>query len=160
MSKKRNKLESFKEIFGMGGSDIDNEESGIVDFQSEKIQSEELKINKTKMFRKKEAEKKEAVIRDEDISNYQSVIVDLKKYEDCKKIAKYIKNDKVVTLNLEYLDKETAQRIIDFLSGAMCIKEARLIDISENVYVSVPKDMNVFFDRGKKQNKNNLFNLK
>lgn len=160
MSKKRNKLESFKEIFGMGGSDVDNEESGIVDFQSEKIQTEEIKNNKTKMFRKKEAEKKETVVRDEDISAYQSVIVDLKKYEDCKKIAKYIKNDKVVTLNLEYLDKETAQRIIDFLSGAMCIKGARLIDISANVYVSVPKDMNVYFDRGKKQNKNNLFNLK
>ncbi|MDP0493721.1 MAG: cell division protein SepF [Fusobacterium sp. JB021] len=160
MSKKRNKLESFKEIFGMGGSDVDNEESGIVDFQSEKIQTEEIKNNKTKMFRKKEVEKKETVVRDEDISAYQSVIVDLKKYEDCKKIAKYIKNDKVVTLNLEYLDKETAQRIIDFLSGAMCIKGARLIDISANVYVSVPKDMNVYFDRGKKQNKNNLFNLK
>ncbi|MDP0488258.1 MAG: cell division protein SepF, partial [Fusobacterium sp. JB020] len=157
---KRNKLESFKEIFGMGGSDVDNEESGIVDFQSEKIQTEEIKNNKTKMFRKKEVEKKETVVRDEDISAYQSVIVDLKKYEDCKKIAKYIKNDKVVTLNLEYLDKETAQRIIDFLSGAMCIKGARLIDISANVYVSVPKDMNVYFDRGKKQNKNNLFNLK
>ncbi|MFA6708206.1 MAG: cell division protein SepF [Fusobacterium sp.] len=160
MNKKRNKLESFKEIFGMGGSDVENEDSGIVDFQSEKIQSEDMKINKGKFFGKKDIEKKEPIIMEEDISDYQSVIVDLKKYEDCKKIAKYIKNDKVVTLNLEYLDKGTAQRIIDFLSGAMSIKEARLIDISANVYVSVPKDMNVFFDRGKKQNKNNLFNLK
>ena len=36
--------------------------------------------------------------------------------------------------------------IIDFLSGAMSIKEAKLIEISRSVYVSVPKDINVFFD--------------
>lgn len=160
MNKKKNKLESFKEIFGMGGPEIANEDNGIVEFRAEQLKDEEPKINRAKIFGKKDSVKKENIVQEEDISKYQSVIVDLKKYEDCKKIAQYIKKDKVVTLNLEYLDKDTAQRIVDFLSGAMCIKEARLIDISANVYVSVPKNINVFFDRGKKINKNNLFNLK
>ena len=92
---------------------------------------------------RKEKAKKEKVT---DTSAYQSVIIDPKKFEDCKKIANYIKDDKTVTLNLEHLDNETAQRIIDFLSGAMSIKEAKLIEISKNVYVSVPKNINVFFD--------------
>lgn len=93
-------------------------------------------------------------LRDMDVSNYQNIVARVKKFEDAKKIAEYIRNDKIVTLNIEELDKETAQRIIDFLSGAMSIKEASFIEISKCVYVSVPKNQKVLFDGliGKKEN--------
>ncbi len=93
-------------------------------------------------------------LRDMDVSNYQNIVARVKKFEDAKKIAEYIRNDKIVTLNIEELDKETAQRIIDFLSGAMSIKEASFVEISKCVYVSVPKNQKVLFDGliGKKEN--------
>ena len=71
--------------------------------------------------------------------NYQTIFVDPKTFADCKKIATYIKNDKMVTLNLEYLDLHTAQRLMDFLAGAMCIKGASFIEISKKVYTAVPR---------------------
>ncbi len=146
-----NKFRSFKEILGMGEGEDTAENTGIIDIDIQKNAEEETKqaeatpglFKKSKQEKKvKEKEKEKAV----DTSGYQSVIIDPKRFEDCKKIANYIKDDKTVTLNLEHLDTETAQRIIDFLSGAMSIKEAKLIEISKNVYVSVPKNINVFFD--------------
>lgn len=147
---------NFKEILGIGGNDEYEEETGIIDVSVEN--EEEPKSPKGLFAKTKEKvqENKREKASSVDTSGYQSVIIEPKKFEDCKKIASYIKDNKTVTLNLEYLDNEMAQRIIDFLSGAMSIKEAKFIEISKNVYVSVPKNINVFFD-GKKDNKEKSF---
>ena len=146
--KLKNKFRSFKEILGMGENEESGEDTGIIDIDIQKEENTKEKEISSNLFKKQKQEKKvkEKEQTTVDTSAYQSVIIEPKKFEDCKKIANYIKDDKTVTLNLEYVNNETAQRIIDFLSGAMSIKEAKLIEISKNVYVSVPKNINVFFD--------------
>lgn len=86
----------------------------------------------------------------------QTIFVNPKNFSECKKIADYIKNNKVVTLNLENISPKEAQRILDFLSGAMSIKEAKWIPISKNVFTSLPKNINFFYD-GKNDLKQNTF---
>ena len=158
--KLKSKFRSFKEILGMGEGEEAAEDTGIIDIDIQKNAAEENQSESVQgLFKKSKNEKKVKEREKEktmDTSAYQSVIIDPKKFEDCKKIANYIKDDKTVTLNLEHLDNETAQRIIDFLSGAMSIKEAKLIEISKNVYVSVPKNINVFFD-GENERKEKSF---
>ena len=97
-------------------------------------------------------------IDDLDISGYQNIVVRVKKFEDSKKIAEYVRNNKIVTLNIEELDTETAQRVMDFLSGAMSVKEASFTEISKTVYVSVPK-IKVFYLMDKKEEKDFLEGL-
>lgn len=148
----KGKFRSLKEILGMSEGEEAAEDNGIIDINVQREDEEEtakpLEAGPS-LFTKKAAKQEKKIKEKEkvvDTSGYQSVIIDPKRFEDCKKIASYIKDNKTVTLNLEHLDNETAQRIIDFLSGAMSIKEAKLIEISRSVYVSVPKDINVFFD--------------
>lgn len=86
----------------------------------------------------------------------QTIFVNPKSFAECRKIADYIKNDKVVTLNLENVNGKDAQRILDFLSGAINIKEAKWIPISRNVFTSVPKNINFLYD-GKNDLKQNTF---
>ena len=86
----------------------------------------------------------------------QTIFVNPKSFAECRKIADYIKNDKVVTLNLENVNGKDAQRILDFLSGAINIKEAKWIPISKNVFTSVPKNINFLYD-GKNELKQNTF---
>jgi cell division inhibitor SepF len=86
----------------------------------------------------------------------QTIFVNPKSFGECRKIADYIKNDKVVTLNLENVNGKDAQRIIDFLSGAINIKEAKWIPISKNVFTSVPKNINFLYD-GRNDLKQNTF---
>lgn len=153
-------FKNFKEIFGMGGNDDYTEESvedtGIIDVSVEEENNKPTKGFFTKLGGNNKEEAKESQDTTTDTSGYQSIIIKPRRFEDCKKIATYIKENKTVTLNLEYLDNEMAQRIIDFLSGAMSIKEAKFIEISKSVYVSVPKNINVFFD-GKEEKKEKSF---
>ena len=86
----------------------------------------------------------------------QTIFVNPKSFAECRKIADYIKNDKVVTLNLENVNGKDAQRILDFLSGAINIEEAKWIPISKNVFTSVPKNINFLHD-GKNDLKQNTF---
>lgn len=89
-------------------------------------------------------------------NEYQPIFVNPKSFGECRKIADFIKNDKLVTLNLENVKPKDAQRILDFLSGAISIKEAKWIPISKNVFTSVPKNINFLYD-GKKDIKQNIF---
>ncbi len=92
-------------------------------------------------------------IKEEPFTGNQTVFVEPKNYSECKKIANYIKDEKMVTVNLESLDGPNAQRILDFLSGASSIKEANFIPVSKRVYVVVPKDVDVVFDGANKLEK-------
>lgn len=47
------------------------------------------------------------------------VLIKAKSYDDMQTIAQNIKDRKVVIVNFEDMDKETAQRMVDFLSGAV-----------------------------------------
>ena len=49
----------------------------------------------------------------------EMVLVKAKAYDDMQSIANNIKARKVVIVNFEDMDKETAQRMVDFLSGAV-----------------------------------------
>lgn len=156
-------LKGMKEF--LGAADYDDEEIEIEEFKEKKemkvepvkgmgISSEkkpELKVETTFANNSDEGKSQE-----EDLENCQTIFVDPKNFLDCKKIANYIKNDRMVTLNLEYLDSETAQRMMDFLMGAMLIKGASFIEISKKVYTSVPKSVKVHYD-GKKNINDRLY---
>lgn len=137
----KNMIRSIKEMVGISEPEEYGEENKNVESSSSNTQQGEKSV-KNLFIRTKEKEKTDTI----DTSIYQSIIIKPEKFEDCKKIATYIKSNKTVTLNLENLNKEKAQRIIDFLSGAMSVKEAKFMEISKFVYVSVPKDINVFFE--------------
>lgn len=94
---------------------------------------------------KEETEDKEGATMGE----YQSVFIDAKDFADCKKIAKFIKENRMVTINFEYLDPTKAQRVMDFLMGTMLIKGASFIEINKKVYTSVPKNIKIYYE-GKK----------
>ncbi|MCI6153242.1 cell division protein SepF [Fusobacterium perfoetens] len=112
-------------------------------FLKEENEKETYKVEKQEKVEEKKERKIESYV---DVTSYQNVVSRIKGFEDSKKIARYIKENKIVTLNLEELDTETAQRVIDFLSGAMSMKEASLVEISKCVYVSVPKNQRVLFE--------------
>ncbi|MGL4392497.1 MAG: cell division protein SepF [Fusobacteriaceae bacterium] len=155
-----------KEFLGLDSSsyeeDIEKSISGDIE--------QELESKKGGFFSKKKSEKNRGNSgfdmkmfsgkedKDEPVSeeNCQTILLDPKSFSECKKIADYIRHDKMVTLNLEYLETETAERMLDFLMGAMLVKQAAFVEISKKVYTSVPKSMRVFYE-GKKVANEKLF---
>ena len=50
--------------------------------------------------------------------NLEMVLVKATSYDDMQEIARHIKDRKVAVVNFEEMDKDIAQRMVDFLSGA------------------------------------------
>ena len=51
--------------------------------------------------------------------NLEIVLFKATSYDDMQEIARHIKERKVAVVNFEDMDKDTAQRMVDFLSGAV-----------------------------------------
>ena len=64
-------------------------------------------------------------------------------FVDSKDILDNIKKNKVVIINISKLDLETADRILDFISGGIYAMDAKLKVIGEDIYLCVPNGVEV-----------------
>lgn len=152
-------LNNVKELVGINSGDEEYDDDEIYEQDGEEREEVKVKPSKSIFTRKSKEELPEPEESFfEDTESYSTVFVDPKQFEDCKKIAKYIKIEKMITINLENVSPNIAQRIMDFLAGAMEIKNASFAQIARNVYTIVPENMKVFYEGPKKREKK-LINL-
>lgn len=64
-------------------------------------------------------------------------------YEDTQSIIDNLKNRKPVIVNMEELELDTAQRILDFLSGAVYALNGTMCKISRGIFVVAPNNYDV-----------------
>ena len=101
-------LKDIKELVGINTGDDEEDIEEMEQEQTSKALSKRQKM-----------EEEVDEFRYED---YSTIFIDPKQFEDCKKIATYIEKEKMITINLENIGPNVAQRIMDFLAGAMEIK--------------------------------------
>ena len=131
-------LKDIKELVGINTGDDEEDIEEMEQEQTSKALSKRQKM-----------EEEVDEFRYED---YSTIFIDPKQFEDCKKIATYIEKEKMITINLENIGPNVAQRIMDFLAGAMEIKNASFAQIAKNVYTIVPENMKVYYE-GKRRDK-------
>ena len=131
-------LKDIKELVGINTGDDEEDIEEMEQEQTSKALSKRQKM-----------EEEVDEFRYED---YSTIFIDPKQFEDCKKIATYIEKEKMITINLENIGPNVAQRIMDFLAGAMEIKNASFAQIAKNVYTIVPENMKVYYE-GKRREK-------
>lgn len=126
-------LKNFKQVLGFDGTEkLEDIENEVLVEVEEELEEEGLSVPSSSNL------KSDMYENTGDVSDYQTIFVSPSNFDECKKIANYISKEKIVTVNLEHLSNESAQRMLDFLSGAMEVKKARFITVSKKVYVSVP----------------------
>lgn len=64
-------------------------------------------------------------------------------FESVPQIADHLLNKRTIVLNLENTNKETARRLIDFLSGVAYSIDGSLKKIASNAYVITPNNVDV-----------------
>lgn len=131
-------LKDIKELVGINTGDDEEDIEEMEQEQTSKALSKRQKM-----------EEEVDEFRYED---YSTIFIDPKQFEDCKKIATYIEKEKMITINLENIGPNVAQRIMDFLAGAMEIKNASFAQIPKHVYTIVPENMKVYYE-GKRREK-------
>ena len=64
-------------------------------------------------------------------------------FEEVNRIADHLLNRRTVVLNLENTNKETARRLIDFLSGVAYSIDGQLKRVANNTFVITPHNVDV-----------------
>ena len=71
------------------------------------------------------------------------ILVEPLVFVDSKDILDNIKKNKVVIINISKLDIQTADRVLDFISGGIYAMDAKLKTIGDDIYLCVPKGVDV-----------------
>jgi len=81
------------------------------------------------------------------------VVMQPTSYEDARDICDHLKAKKPVVINLEYTDKATATRIIDFLSGSVWAVDGEIQKVSSTIFLIVPYNVDILSDEKEDKNK-------
>ena len=90
--------------------------------------------------------KKSKVVNIHATTQLKVVVLQPTTYNDATEIAGHLKEKKPVVVNLEKLDKETARKIVDFLSGAVYALDGSMQKVANGILLIVPYTMGIMGD--------------
>lgn len=73
----------------------------------------------------------------------QVVLVKPERYENSTEIADHLKERRTVVLNLESTNKETARRVLDFLSGVAYANDGQIKRVANSTYLITPYNVDL-----------------
>ena len=79
-------------------------------------------------------------------SQFKVVVMQPNKFEDAQDICDHLKNRKPVVINLEDVDRDEAQRIIDFLSGSIFALDGNIQKVSTSIFLVAPSNVDLMGD--------------
>lgn len=86
-------------------------------------------------------------------SSLELKVVKPERFDNVPQIANHLLNRRTVVLNLEETNKETARRLLDFLSGVAYSINGNLKRVANNTYVITPCNVDVSGDQLKQRAK-------
>ena len=88
----------------------------------------------------------------------QMKVIRPESFASVNQIADHLLSQRTVVLNLEATNKETARRLIDFLSGVAYSIDGSLKRIANNAYIITPSNVDVSGDQLREQRRNQAQN--
>ena len=74
---------------------------------------------------------------------YHPVVIEPKGFDECPKLVDNLKSRKPVIVNMEELEIDCAQRILDFMAGAIYALDGTIYKISRGIFVVAPTNYDV-----------------
>jgi len=78
--------------------------------------------------------------------NLQVMLVKPDRYENVSEVADHLRNKCAVVLNLESTNKDTARRLVDFLSGCAYALDGRIKKVATSTYIITPYNVDIVGD--------------
>lgn len=139
MSDLINKVMNF-----MGIGDAGDEEDFVE--ENEEIYTPPAKTKTSDVPAYGHSSKKSKVVNIHATTQLKVVVLQPTTYSDATEIAGHLKSKKPVVVNLEKLDKDTARKIVDFLSGAVFALDGSMQKVSNGILLVVPYTMGIMGD--------------
>lgn len=77
-------------------------------------------------------------------------------FEQSEEICGFLKEKKSVIVNLEYVNKDVARRVIDFISGGVYCLDAHIQKISNSIFLIAPMNYEITNEMAREEIKNKL----
>lgn len=100
--------------------------------------------------------RKSKVVNMPQVQQIKMVISQPTSFEQSEEICNYLKERKSVIVNLEYVNKEVARRIVDFISGSVHALEGHIQKISNSIFLIAPTNYEISNEMAREEIKNRL----
>lgn len=135
-------------LFGMDQSEeeeIDNEDLYDYEYDEEPVEEK-------KGFIKRNSK----VVSMPQSQSIRMVISQPTTFEQSEEICGFLKEKKSVIVNLEYVNKDVARRIVDFISGGVYSLDAHIQKVSNSIFLIAPTNYEITNEMAREEIKNKL----
>ena len=99
---------------------------------------------------------KEKVVSMPQTQQIKMVISQPTTFDQSEEICEFLKEKKSVIVNLEYVNKDVARRIVDVISGAVHALDGHIQKISNSIFLIAPYNYDITTDMAREEIKNKL----
>lgn len=146
-------MEKVWGLFGMDPAEDKEEEVENYDQEEEEATEEEEQEQET---RRPWGRKNSKVVSMPQVQQVKMVISQPTNFEQAANICDLLKQKKSVIVNLEYVNKDVARRIIDVVSGAVHALDGHMQKISNSIVLIAPFNYDIENDMARDEIKNKL----
>ncbi len=132
-------VSKFMNMFGMGAAEEEPEEEYEEDFDTYQEEEEE-ELEPRGLFGRKNSKVVSMA------QQVRMVIMQPTNFEQAEEICDLLKEKKSVIINLEYVNKDVARRIIDVVSGAAHALDGHMQKISSSIFLVAPYNYDITSD--------------
>lgn len=144
----------MNKVWGMFGMDADRDEEEEYDEVENYEEPEEEEVEDRKLFGN--IGKKNKVVAMPQTQQIKMVISQPTSFEQSEEICDFLKEKKSVIVNLEYVNKDVARRIVDFISGGVFALDGHIQKVSNSIFLIAPFNYEITNDMAREEIKNKL----
>jgi len=137
------------DLFGMDSAEPEEtEEENVVDIEEDDDYEEDRKI-----FGRKN---KVVAMPQMQGNSIKMVISQPTTFEQSDEICGFLKEKKSVIVNLEYVNKDVARRIVDFISGGVYALDGYIQKVSNSIFLVAPSNYEITNEMAREEMKSKL----
>ena len=139
------------DLFGMDSAEPEEyDDENVYEYEDEE---EEAEVEDRKLFGRKN---KVVPMQQAQGNSIKMVISQPTTFEQSDEICSFIKEKKSVIVNLEYVNKDVARRIVDFISGGVYALDGYIQKISNSIFLVAPSNYEITNEMAREEMKNKL----
>lgn len=139
------------DLFGMDPAEPEEyDDENVYEYEDEE---EEAEVEDRKLFGRKN---KVVPMQQAQGNSIKMVISQPTTFEQSDEICSFIKEKKSVIVNLEYVNKDVARRIVDFISGGVYALDGYIQKISNSIFLVAPSNYEITNEMAREEMKNKL----
>ena len=131
----------LNKMLNLVGWESEEEEEDIVGIQEDLKDEENQTPQYLHSFARKPQQSK--VVNIHSNNQFKVVIMQPESFDDAREVCDHLKNKKPIVVNLENLNKETAQRVVDFLSGSVYGLDGDIQKVSAGIFLIAPNNVDI-----------------